>query len=135
MSHLKKSFFNHSEGGWEGQNRSVPYIVSNTKIVCIYCKLPFIHCELQHNYLNILWTTPRLSVYNVDYTAILCIFCELEHNFLYILLTTPQWSVYIVKYTTIVCIHCELHHNCLFILWSVPQLSVYIVNFTTIVCI
>ena len=26
MSHLKKRFFNHSEGGWEGQNKSVPYI-------------------------------------------------------------------------------------------------------------
>ena len=26
MSHLKKIIFNHSEGVWEGQNKSVPYI-------------------------------------------------------------------------------------------------------------
>ena len=25
LSHLKKIIFNHSEGGWEGQNKSVPY--------------------------------------------------------------------------------------------------------------
>ena len=26
LNHLKKVLFNHSEGGWEGQNISVPYI-------------------------------------------------------------------------------------------------------------
>ena len=25
LSHLNKIIFNHSEGGWEGQNKSVPY--------------------------------------------------------------------------------------------------------------
>ena len=25
LNHLKKIIFNHSEGGWEGQNKSVPY--------------------------------------------------------------------------------------------------------------
>ena len=25
LSHLKKIIFNHSEGVWEGQNKSVPY--------------------------------------------------------------------------------------------------------------